>query len=1016
MRGNAYTVWVLLLLLGLLCLPQVSAQTPPPVATSPLPTPTPIPIQAIITLTPAVTPTPEPLYPPGSTGEWLKYIVALVKRWGLMALLLLLLVGLLYLGSRMLKEWCDVTAREWVTRARNSWQAFCLRRGAIPEVRNYLDSIIKAFKDLDLASIALRDVDRFGYVSLESVYVPLLTPVSEERHGLLGRRVTSSEPVLLVAGEEGHGHGRPLTQLLPEHRCLVLVGEAGSGKTTFLRFVALTLAQACRGKGPRWAERHLGWNPKPLLWPIYLPLGGFGHWMAQPQKETEIDTAHPQLLLDYLRHHFREHKFPEHFLETALEQGHCLLLLDGLDEVPGPTSRNFVAGVVTAFATKYERCRFIVTCRPEGYEGVPLGLFHCENVARFTWDEIETFVRRWCAVMEAQVRRAEDLTRDLLRRIEDTPAVRELAENPLRLTVIAIIHYGGRQLPERRAKLYERCAEVLLTWDEARVDRGARDVIEHYPVVRGLSADARRQRLEEIAFRLQMAEPEGKLEETRDVIVEWILEGFRAGKGDEREQVARDDAHQFLTWVVERSYLMRELDARLAFQPRAFQEYLAARRLARQKDYLRYVRDALPRDWWKETLLLTVGHLSAFDPARAREIVEFTLHQPDAADHPHHNLVLAARALVDTEKGAVFPEFRADVARRVADILEQRGSALTPTMRLEAGNALSVLGDPRDLDAWCPVEGGPFLMGSTPEEVARWKTFAHERVDSEEYRVEGVPSDRLKTIYDAWLEAEEGVHQVDLPPFAIAKYPVTNAQFRRFVDAQGYNQDRLWTAAGWRWRQGEGEGWGRSPEQRDQPYYWHDPRYNGDNHPVVGVTWYEAVAYCNWLTEVLREQGELGPADVIRLPTEAEWEKAARGGLLDPSNGERTEGMVWPWGDEWDENKANTWEGGLKTTTPVGIYPDGAGPYGVLDMVGNVWEWCGTRWGWNWQRPDFGYPYVRDDGREELEDDPGRLSLRVLRGGSWGVLQNVARCAYRYGYDAGLWHGSLGFRCARGSP
>jgi len=1003
MKRVACAIGVVPLLLVLLYLFQASAQTPLLAATSPVPTPTQVPVQAIVTLTPAITPTPELLYPPGSIGEGVKYVITLVQRRGLlMALLLLLLVVLLYLCVKVFKEWSEVTTKGWVSRARDSWRAFRLQRGVAPEVRDYLDDVIKNFATLDLASIARCDVDRFASVSLESVYVPLLTPAGGERRGLLGRRAVGGEPMLLIAGE-GEGRGQPLTQLLPEHRCLVLVGEAGSGKTTFLKFVALTLAHACRGKGPRWAERQLGWTPRPLPWPVYLPLGGFGHWLAQPQQEA--DTAQPQLLLDYLKHCFRGQKLLERFFETALEQGRCLVLLDGLDEVPGLTDRNFVADVVAGFARKYDRCRFIVTCRPEGYEGVPLGLFHRESVARFTWDEIKTFVHRWCAAMETQPRRAEELAHDLLRRIKDTPAVRELAENPLRLTVIAIIHYGGRQLPERRAKLYERCVEVLLTWDDARAGRGARDVIEHYPVARALSAAARQQKLEEIAFRLQGAEPEGKLEEPRDVVVEWILEGFRAGRGADQERQARAAAHQFLTWVVERSYLMRELDARLAFQPRAFQEYLAARRLAWRKDCLEYVGDVLPRDWWQETLLLTVGHLSAFDAARAREMIEFILAQPDAADRPHRNLILAARALVDTEKGAVFPEFRAEVARRVADLLERGDPALAPAMCLQAGDALGALGDPRDLDAWCSVGGGPFLMGSIPEEVAHWKAFVHELVDSGEYKVEGVPSDELKAIYDAWLEAEEMVHQVDLPSFAVARYPVTYSQFRRFIEAGGYDQERFWTAAGWRWRQGEGEGWGRLPEQRDRPYYWHDPRYNGDNRPVVGVTWYEGVAYCNWLTEALRERGELGPDEVIRLPTEAEWEKAARG----------TDRRTWPWGGEWDANRANTWEGGLRTTTPVGMYPEGASACRALDMVGNVWEWCSTRWGWDWQRPDFGYPYVPDDGREELEDEPERPSLRLLRGGSWYTHQDYARCASRSRLHPDVWYDNVGFRCARGS-
>jgi iron(II)-dependent oxidoreductase len=165
------------------------------------------------------------------------------------------------------------------------------------------------------------------------------------------------------------------------------------------------------------------------------------------------------------------------------------------------------------------------------------------------------------------------------------------------------------------------------------------------------------------------------------------------------------------------------------------------------------------------------------------------------------------------------------------------------------------------------------------------------------------------------------------------------------------------------------------------------------------------VAYCNWLTGTLREQGKLGPSEMVRLPSEAEWETAARG----------TDQRTWPWGNDWDETKTNTREGGLETTTPVGMYPEGATPCGALDMAGNVWEWCSTRWGWDWQRPDFGYPYVPSDGREELEDEPEKLSLRLLRGGSWFDSQYGARCASRVRYHPDYWNDNVGFRCARGS-
>ena len=157
---------------------------------------------------------------------------------------------------------------------------------------------------------------------------------------------------------------------------------------------------------------------------------------------------------------------------------------------------------------------------------------------------------------------------------------------------------------------------------------------------------------------------------------------------------------------------------------------------------------------------------------------------------------------------------------------------------------------------------------------------------------------------------------------------------------------------------------------------------------MVLVSWHDAVAYCNWLAEVTGKS--------YRLPSEAEWEKGARG----------THGLIYPWGNRWDAKRCNNSEGGTSGTTPVGAYPQGASPYGLLDMAGNVWEWTRSVY---WR-----YPYVPEDGREDIESG----EYQVLRGGSWYHLQDDARCAFRRWYHPGLRCDDVGFRVvvSPGSP
>jgi toxoflavin biosynthesis protein ToxD len=215
---------------------------------------------------------------------------------------------------------------------------------------------------------------------------------------------------------------------------------------------------------------------------------------------------------------------------------------------------------------------------------------------------------------------------------------------------------------------------------------------------------------------------------------------------------------------------------------------------------------------------------------------------------------------------------------------------------------------------------------------------------------------------------ERPLHKVTLPAFAIACVPVTNAQYALFVADQ-----QVKPPDGWRGGQ---------------------PPKGEENHPVVNVSWHDAQAYCRWLSGKIEKQ--------VRLPTEAEWEKAARGGLPSPSEGEgmgeRVQAREYPWGDEWSELKCNSFELELQSTSPVGFFTSGASPYGCLDMAGNVWEWT--------QSKHAAYPYRADDERNDL----GGTDSHVVRGGAWSSNRSLARCAGRVFYPSDYRFVFVGFR------
>ncbi len=303
-------------------------------------------------------------------------------------------------------------------------------------------------------------------------------------------------------------------------------------------------------------------------------------------------------------------------------------------------------------------------------------------------------------------------------------------------------------------------------------------------------------------------------------------------------------------------------------------------------------------------------------------------------------------------------------------------------LRGTIGVRLALFGDPRPgvglgaagpLDfCWASIPGAKAVRAS-----GQFPNFSGFRLGN------GAKPDEQADNNENWPENSNSLEIVD---FKLTTYLVTVAQFRPFVEQNGYQEERYWSKTGWRIR-------------GEEPDYWKNMSWTLLNHPVLGVNWYAAEAYCNWLSERLGlSQG------VIRLPTEAEWEWAARG----------PDGKRYPWGDDWKARHCNSLEEGLNRTTAVGCFPAGAanwwqvicpGSSVVHDLAGNVWEWTASE-------------YTEDyaGAHQSVQNADAGGKNRVFRGGSYTYGQDGVRGAKRIEYISQQRPQTGSFRLARDFP
>jgi formylglycine-generating enzyme required for sulfatase activity/predicted MPP superfamily phosphohydrolase/archaellum biogenesis ATPase FlaH len=706
--------------------------------------------------------------------------------------------------------------------------------------------------------------------------------------------------------------------LIAQNDYLVIEGHAGSGKTTLLKYLTYCLAQ----------EDKNGFRIKGMddFLPILILLKDLNDFFHDPaQKITNQLTAQTML-----RWYFRCKMGSVLSIETAdkfLNAKKAVLLLDGLDELM-PQHRDTVVNAFADLRIRNKGNKVVFTGRPHGIQGAVVKRFGEKriNILALNMDQVEEFVRKWFAYLyPGSSGTGSKNAQAMIEETKGHPAIAAMIDNPMMLTAICILYHDGKELPGQRAELYKKFIDNLLY---RRFDDS--EMVHDY--------------LKTLAYKMHTQDVRSV---DRSIAVSVLKDIYKA-KPNERKAEYKRRIQETFDYIEPKCGLLKLESGQFNFWHLTFQEFLTARYLVdNSTDFAQAIKGYWKNDWYDEVISLYIGYLSIENKRWANLIVEQVLEAEDSP--PFDRWRLAAGTLVDIHQDRREDMVLEQGKNRLLTVMDN--SETDPKIRVQAGETLGWLGDPRNLKTFVKIQGGAYDL--------------------------------------------EDMGKVTIEPFEIGKYPVTNTWFEEFIKAGGYENRELWSP--------EGQKWLVYTKAR-QPEFWDDRKWKCPNAPVVGVSWYEAYAFTRWLT--------LKPDDEYEysLLSEKQWQAAAAG----VAKRAYPWGKKWDKNKcNNDEIKIEkTSPAGIfeKGNTPDGVC-DLSGNvwewtlsdfHSKIELEDFVFDEAMQRL-WDENKLEA---YFSKRGEKDRQ-------LPVLRGGSWFGGSNDCRCAYRdYGRPSNR-NVLIGFRCAR---
>jgi formylglycine-generating enzyme required for sulfatase activity len=794
--------------------------------------------------------------------------------------------------------------------------------------------------------------------------------------------------------KESRGEGLPdevMTRAFRNGRRLLLVfGDPGAGKTTLLQYYAL-----CALDGNQCGR--LGFSSPPKV--FYLPL-------------RELDRS--GTLSGNLARHAKSHDLD---IDAALFdkwlEAPSLVLLDGLDEISDPVEREQACRWIDQRLTGTGKGNFVVTSRFTGYGyddernlDITLHSVHKRaEILDFSPEQQKTFLRGWFEAAflnderganedekiwqqkkKQEARNKGDRIIAVLKE-EKNRVLRQLAGIPMILQLMALIWKENEYLPSDRIELYASALDYMLQYRDKQKDIPA-----------PLKAEQGRRVLAPVAWWMQK---ELKNDEAELSAMHGKMEPELASFAS--RQFTPPDAAEYCEHLVNRAGLLAKNGDRYLFRHKSFREYLAGTELLRLCERSRgFIDELIPvfgENWWNEPIRFFIARSNAeqFDYLMER-IVGSVIDEPLSSDQwkllgyiideaPQKQVTSLCEQLLDPMSTEVQQRLALDCLLAIGQvdalpsIMEFKEKSLAKSNDIEARAEEVLIGLIESKAPWGAVLTNIITPIDLPASFRNPVEYQAEyiliRGGSFRYSV----TKKLETVQNIYF----------------AKYPVTNRQYRRFIDylrygivkgidkalpAERYTETLRQFAANSRVN-----GFSKHLQRKkDMASLFksvcdENRKFGGDDQPVVGVSWYAASSYCLWLS-MLENSGQ--ETSLYRLPTEIEWEYAATG----------DDGRLYPWGSDLPTRRHANFDKNEGTTTTVGRYPKGATPNGLYDMAGNVWEWM-----------------------ENLNGSEKYIDGRVLRGGSWNYGPGSILSSARFSNvpDLRYWD-FFGFRVVRPVP